>query len=105
MPCKVTESHAHGAYFIILMKRRRPTCLLSIRLRTGQLEPAIAERKTALHLRANDADDWTNLGVLEARARRLAESTGGVPPAFVRPEKRSRLRYQQIRQARRHRNR
>jgi Flp pilus assembly protein TadD len=41
---------------------------------TGQLEPAIAERKTALHLRADDADDWNNLGVLEARAGRIAEA-------------------------------
>jgi Flp pilus assembly protein TadD len=40
----------------------------------GQHEPAIGERKTALHLRANDADDWNNLGVLEARARRRAEA-------------------------------
>ena len=38
---------------------------------TGQLEPAIAERTTALHLRADDADDWNNLGVLEARANHL----------------------------------
>jgi Flp pilus assembly protein TadD len=41
---------------------------------TGQLEPAIAERKAALHLRANDPDDWNNLGVLEAKAGRIAEA-------------------------------
>jgi Flp pilus assembly protein TadD/mono/diheme cytochrome c family protein len=41
---------------------------------TGQLEQAIAERKVALHLRANDPDDWNNLGVLEARAGRIAEA-------------------------------
>ena len=40
----------------------------------GKLESAIAERKTALHLRANDADDWNNVGELEARAGRLAEA-------------------------------
>jgi Flp pilus assembly protein TadD len=41
---------------------------------TGQLEPAIAERKAALHLRADDADDWNNLGVLEARAGRIGQA-------------------------------
>ncbi len=41
---------------------------------TGQLQQAIAERKAALHLRANDPDDWNNLGVLEARAGRIAEA-------------------------------
>jgi len=39
---------------------------------TGQLEPEIAERKAALHLRADDADDWNNLGVLEAREIRIS---------------------------------
>jgi Flp pilus assembly protein TadD len=43
---------------------------------TAQLEQAIAERKAALHLRADDADDWNNLGVLEARAGRIAEARG-----------------------------
>ena len=41
---------------------------------TGQLEQAIAERKAALRLRANNADDWNNLGVLEARAGRITEA-------------------------------
>jgi Flp pilus assembly protein TadD len=41
---------------------------------TGQLRQAITERKAALHLRANDPDDWNNLGVLEARAGRIAEA-------------------------------
>jgi Flp pilus assembly protein TadD len=41
---------------------------------TGQLQQAIAERKAALHLRPNDADDWNNLGVLEARAGKIAEA-------------------------------
>jgi Flp pilus assembly protein TadD len=45
----------------------------------GQLEPAIADRKTALHRRVNDADDWNNLGVLEARARRVAEAREEFP--------------------------
>ncbi len=40
----------------------------------GNCKQAIAERKAALHLRANDADDWNNLGVLEARAGKIAEA-------------------------------
>jgi Flp pilus assembly protein TadD/mono/diheme cytochrome c family protein len=41
---------------------------------TGQLQQAIAERKVALRLRTNDPDDWNNLGVLEARAGKIAEA-------------------------------
>jgi Flp pilus assembly protein TadD/mono/diheme cytochrome c family protein len=41
---------------------------------TGQLEQAVAEEKAALHLRADDPDDWNNLGVLEARTHRFAEA-------------------------------
>ncbi|MGC2401541.1 MAG: tetratricopeptide repeat protein [Acidobacteriaceae bacterium] len=40
----------------------------------GQLEQAIAERKAALHLRADDADDWNNLGVLEARVGKVGDA-------------------------------
>jgi Flp pilus assembly protein TadD/mono/diheme cytochrome c family protein len=40
----------------------------------GQLEQAIAERKAALRLRADDADDWNNLGVLEARVGRYGDA-------------------------------
>jgi Flp pilus assembly protein TadD len=47
---------------------------LSQALASRQLGPAIAERTTALHLRADDADDWNNLGVLEARAGRIGEA-------------------------------
>ena len=50
---------------------------------TGQLEQAIAERKAALHLRANDADDWNNLGVLEARAGRIAEAREDFRPRLA----------------------
>ena len=41
---------------------------------TGQLPAAILEQQKALHLDANDADGWNNLGVLEARAGRTAEA-------------------------------
>jgi Flp pilus assembly protein TadD len=41
---------------------------------TGELQQAIAERKAALQLRANDPDDWNNLGVLEARAGKIPEA-------------------------------
>ncbi len=34
---------------------------------SGQLQEAIAEQKLALHLRPDDADQWNNLGVFEAR--------------------------------------
>jgi Flp pilus assembly protein TadD len=34
---------------------------------TGELEAAIVEAKKALKLREEDADGWSNLGVLEAR--------------------------------------
>jgi len=46
---------------------------------TGQFEQAIAEQKAALHVRENDADDWNDLGVLEARAGKIA----GVREAFL----------------------
>jgi Flp pilus assembly protein TadD len=41
---------------------------------TGQLQQAIAEQKVALHLEADDADNWNNLGVLEATAGKTAEA-------------------------------
>jgi Flp pilus assembly protein TadD len=41
---------------------------------TGKYEQAIAEQKAAIHLRENDADDWNDLGVLEARAGKIAEA-------------------------------
>jgi Flp pilus assembly protein TadD len=46
------------------------------------LEQAIDERKAALRLRANDADEWNNLGVLEAKAGRLAEAREDVRRAL-----------------------
>jgi Flp pilus assembly protein TadD/mono/diheme cytochrome c family protein len=41
---------------------------------TEQLQEAILEQKAALHLQANDADGWNNLGVLEARAGKTAQA-------------------------------
>jgi Flp pilus assembly protein TadD len=41
---------------------------------TGQFEQAIAEQKAALRLRQNNADDWNDLGVLEARAGKITEA-------------------------------
>jgi Flp pilus assembly protein TadD len=41
---------------------------------TGQFDQAIAEQKAALRLRENNADDWNDLGVLEARAGKITEA-------------------------------
>jgi Flp pilus assembly protein TadD len=41
---------------------------------TGQFDQAIAEQKAALRLRENNADDWNDLGVLEARAGKISEA-------------------------------
>ncbi|MFT4114335.1 tetratricopeptide repeat protein [Silvibacterium sp.] len=41
---------------------------------SGDLMSAIAEQKSALHLTAEDADGWNNLGVLEARAGDKAQA-------------------------------
>ena len=40
----------------------------------GELAQAVVEQKKAVHLRANDADNWNNLGVLEAKAGKVSEA-------------------------------